>query len=88
MKILIDIEKGGTTERVSTRLVDLVNYEAHTGRSITTWGDVTPGLTDAAVLAYYASTGLDRLPFEVWLEDVDAVRLVDIETTDPTESAP
>ena len=51
MKIWIDIEKGGSTERVCTRLVDLVNYEAHTGRSITTWGDQTPGLTDAAVLA-------------------------------------
>ena len=34
MKIWIDIEKGGSTERVCTRLVDLVNYEAHTGRSL------------------------------------------------------
>ena len=34
-------------------------------------GATKPGLTDAAVLAYYASTGLDRLPFEVWLEDVE-----------------
>ena len=84
MKLVIEIERDGKIEQVTTRLVDLVNYEAHTGRSITTWNEQTPGVTDAAVLAYYASTGLDRLPFEVWLEDVDNVQLVDVVSVDPT----
>lgn len=85
MQFVLEITKENETREVTTRLADVVNYEQFTGREITTWGERTPGVRDVAVLAYYADTTAPREPFEVWLETVDNVQLMDVTTPTPTK---
>ncbi len=85
MQFILEITKDGEAHEVTTRLPDVVNYETFTGNAITSWGERTPGVRDVAVLAYYADTTAPREPFEVWLETVDAVQLLDVTTPTPTK---
>lgn len=87
MKLAIDVTRHGTTTTVETLPADLVAWERHAKRTVTSWAKDAPSFEDVAFLAWRASTrGQSPRPdFDVWLEDgVTDLTLGDVADGDPT----
>ena len=84
MELTLSVTIDGKEQTVRTRLAHLVEYERSSGRTVTSWSESLPGVTDLATLAWITVNANPRPPFEQWLETVDAVELVDIGSGDPT----
>jgi hypothetical protein len=87
MKLAIEVTRYGTTAKVETLPSDLVAWERHAGRSVTSWSKEAPSYEDVAFLAWRAATRgqTPRPDFDVWLDDgVTDLTLGDVSDGDPT----
>jgi hypothetical protein len=62
----------------------LCRYEQHTGKSVLTWKQNTPGVYDFAVMAWIVETS-QAIPFEEWTDSVGMVVMTGFEEVNPTK---
>lgn len=92
MRLTLEVRRGdGPPEKLGTRPADLVAWEAHAGRSLSSWQDTPPSYTDLAFLCWRADTHgqQPRQPFAEWLDSttITELTLVGADAVDPTQQA-